>query len=87
MYISVTKKTGLIRLAVSDNGPGVPEAELPFVFDRFWRGEKARSRSAGGAGLGLAIARQLIGAMGGEISARNLEEGGFEVWFELPAVK
>lgn len=85
--IEVSRHTDSIRLTVSDNGPGVPETELPFVFDRFWRGEKARTRTSGGAGLGLAIARQLIMSMGGEIGARNREGGGFEVWFDLPAVK
>jgi two-component system OmpR family sensor kinase/two-component system sensor histidine kinase BaeS len=85
--INLSQHSDVIRLIVSDNGPGVPEKELPFVFDRFWRGEKARNRTSGGAGLGLAIARQLVVSMGGEIGARNREGGGFEVWFELPAVK
>jgi two-component system, OmpR family, sensor histidine kinase BaeS len=83
--ISVIQSTHTIRLAVSDNGPGLPEADLPFVFDRFWRGEKARSRSAGGAGLGLSIARQLVAVMGGEVGAQNLVGGGFEIWFDLPS--
>jgi signal transduction histidine kinase len=85
--IQVNHHTDTIRLTVSDNGPGVPETEIPFVFDRFWRGEKARNRTSGGAGLGLAIARQLVVSMGGEIGARNREGGGFEVWIDLPAVK
>lgn len=74
---------------VSDNGPGVPEAELPFIFDRFWRGEKSRARVSGGAGLGLAISKQLIEAQGGEISAANRPEGGLEVTvtFPTPAIK
>jgi signal transduction histidine kinase len=72
-----------VKLSVNDNGKGVPEADLPFIFDRFWRKEKSRSRSSGGTGLGLAIARQLIEAQGGEISARNLPEGGLQVSIEL----
>jgi signal transduction histidine kinase len=66
-------------LAVSDSGPGVPEADLPHIFDRFWRADSARSRHTGGSGLGLAIAKELIEAQGGQIRARNRVEGGLEV--------
>ena len=73
-----------IALSVSDNGPGIPETDLPYLFDRFWRGEKSRARSSGGAGLGLAIAKQLIEAQGGQIDAQNLATGGLRVTFLLP---
>ncbi len=66
-------------MSVLDNGPGVPEEDLPHLFDRFWRGEKSRSRASGGAGLGLAIARQLVEAQDGGIAARNRPGGGLEV--------
>jgi signal transduction histidine kinase len=71
------------RVSVQDDGPGVPEADLPKLFDRFWRGEKSRARMAGGAGLGLAIARQLVEAQGGTIAAANAAGGGLEVSFVL----
>jgi two-component system OmpR family sensor kinase/two-component system sensor histidine kinase BaeS len=74
-------------LSVSDNGPGVTEADLPHLFDRFWRGERSRARASGGAGLGLAIARQLIEAQGGTIAAHNRPEGGLAVTFTLPIWK
>jgi two-component system OmpR family sensor kinase/two-component system sensor histidine kinase BaeS len=77
---------GWVSIAVNDTGPGIPEADLPYIFNRFWRGDKSRSRSSGGAGLGLAIARQLVEAQGGKISARNLPGGGLQVKCEfLPA--
>lgn len=76
---------GGVTLAVRDNGPGVPGADLPKLFDRFWREEKSRGRAAGGAGLGLAIARQLVEAQGGSIAAANAPGGGLEVFFTLPS--
>jgi len=61
-------------LQVSDDGPGIPEAELAYVFERFYRGEGARRTH--GAGLGLAIAERLVKAQGGSIEAANGERGG-----------
>jgi signal transduction histidine kinase len=75
-----------VRLYVGDNGPGVPETDLPHIFDRFWRIEKSRSRAYGGSGLGLAIARQMIEAQGGEMFAENRLKGGLKVGFVLPSV-
>jgi signal transduction histidine kinase len=61
-----------VRLAVQDTGTGIPAEDLPFIFDRFWKGERSRVRLPGvGSGLGLAIARQLIQAHGGEIRAES----------------
>ena len=85
--VSVNRTADGASLAVSDAGPGVPESDLPHLFDRFWRGEKSRARASGGAGLGLAIAKQLIEAQGGTITARNRPEGGLIVSFTLPSGK
>ena len=74
-----------VILSVADSGPGIPKDELPHVFDRFWRSEKSRTRSTGGAGLGLSIARRLVEAQGGKISVHNREPRGFEVQICLPA--
>jgi signal transduction histidine kinase len=81
--ISASLRSAQVELAVQDTGPGVPETDLPHLFDRFWRGEKSRARSSGGAGLGLAIARQLVEAQGGQIWASNAPGGGLRVAFTL----
>jgi len=83
VWIVLERTADLLRLEINDNGHGVPAEDLPFLFDRFWRKEKSRSRISGGTGLGLAIARQLIEAQGGKIKASNLPEGGLQVVIEL----
>jgi signal transduction histidine kinase len=70
---------------VEDSGEGIQVEDRQHIFDRFYRGEKSRSRATGGAGLGLAIARGLIDAHGGEIGADSPPEGGARFWFTLPA--
>lgn len=79
IWLTLTETSDEVKLFVNDNGPGVAEDELPYLFDRFWRKDKSRTRSSGGTGLGLAIARQLIEAQGGDISASNLNDGGLQV--------
>ena len=74
-----------ILVAIQDSGEGIPEEDLPFVFDRFWKGDKSRSRSSGGSGLGLAIARQLVTAHGGAISVESQEGEGTTFTVRLPA--
>ena len=61
---------------VKDRGMGVPEVDLPHIFDRFYRVDKARSREAGGSGLGLAIVRDTVRRLGGRVEARRRENGG-----------
>ena len=72
---------------VEDAGPGIPEAHLPHIFDRFYRADEARTRGpyGGGTGLGLAIARDLARAQGGELTAANTPEGGARFTLTLPA--
>lgn len=73
-----------VALEVTDTGPGIDAEHLPHVFDRFYRADASRSRRTGGAGLGLAIARKLVEAMGGRIRADNRPEGGAVLTVELP---
>jgi two-component system sensor histidine kinase MprB len=72
------------RLRVADAGPGIPDEDLPFVFDRFFRGESARKTK--GTGLGLAIVAKAVEEMGGTVSAGRSAEGGAEFTLQLPGV-
>ncbi|MBN1993569.1 MAG: HAMP domain-containing histidine kinase [Anaerolineae bacterium] len=82
--LAVQQVENSVTLSVSDNGPGIPEADLPHLFDRFWRSEKSRTRSEGGAGLGLAIAKQLVEMHGGTIGVESTPGKGARFWFRLP---
>lgn len=74
------------RLQVSDTGEGIPPQDLPYIFDRFWRGDRARGRGEGaGSGLGLAIARQLVQAHGGQITAESHPGQGAVFSIDLPS--
>ncbi len=84
VWIEISADEHAATLSVNDSGTGIPEADQPFIFDRFWRKDKSRSRSLGGTGLGLAIAKQLVEAQGGVIEARNLSEGGLQVVVTFP---
>ena len=81
------QKSGALEVAVSDVGPGIPADELPHIFERFYRADKARNRAEGGSGLGLAIARQLTEAQGGTLTAANAPEGGAVFTLSFPQTK
>jgi signal transduction histidine kinase len=84
VVLSAEAAGGQVRVTVTDTGTGIPAEELPYVFDRFWRGEKSRSRLSGGSGLGLAIARQLVELHGGTIGVASEPGDGASFWFTLP---
>jgi signal transduction histidine kinase len=71
-------------ILIEDEGPGIPEAELDRVFRPFYRLEASRNRDSGGAGLGLAIARSVVRAHGGDIVLKNRLEGGLQAAISLP---
>lgn len=73
-----------IRVSISDEGLGIPAANVNRIFDRFFRSDKARSRAMGGTGLGLAIAKEMISAHGGKIWANSVEGEGTTIFFTLP---
>ena len=82
--IGLTKDNGFAQISVADNGIGIPEQEIPRIFDRFYRVDKARSRESRGVGLGLAIAKFIIESHGGNISVLSTLEKGTEFKVSLP---
>ena len=74
----------MAEVSVLDSGPGIPDSELPHIFERFRRGDPSRARSTGGFGLGLAICKALVDAYGGSIEAVNLPGQGTQVSVHLP---
>ncbi len=75
---------GRVRLKVIDQGHGIDERDLPFIFDRFFRGKRQPPGGVRGAGLGLAIAKVLVVANGGTVGAESSPPGA-QVWFDLPS--
>ena len=83
--LAARRVDGSIELSVADEGPGIPEADLSRVFERFYRVDKSRARDPGGTGLGLAIVKHLVGLHGGEVRAEKRAEGGARFIVLLPA--
>jgi signal transduction histidine kinase len=86
---TITLEAGLlddwIVLSVIDNGPGIPAEDLPRVFERFYRADKSRARGGKGAGLGLAIAQEIVQAHGGQMLVESVEGLGTRFTVRLPA--
>jgi signal transduction histidine kinase len=80
----VTRAGEWLRIAVVDTGEGIPEADLPYVFERFYRADAARAADTGGAGLGLAISARIVRDHGGDVFAEKTPGGGATVGFTLP---
>ena len=86
LAISVELDPGgeIVTCAVSDNGPGIPERDLPHIFERFYRVDKGRSRERGGTGLGLSIVKHIIQIHGGTIRAESMQGQGTTIILALP---
>jgi signal transduction histidine kinase len=82
--ITTELEDGYVRVSVSDDGEGIPEKDLPHIFNRFYRVDSSRSRSSGGTGLGLTIAKELVEAHGGEIEVSSERGQGATFSFTLP---
>ena len=85
--ITAQSKEGSVQVHVADNGEGIRREDLPLIFERFYRGEKSRSRATGGAGLGLAIAKGIVEAHGGTIMVQSQLERGTRFTFTLPVAQ
>jgi heavy metal sensor kinase len=82
--ISVTADSHVASIQVVDNGPGIPHDQLPYIFDRFYRVDRARSQRIAGTGLGLAITRWIVEAHGGSIEVQSQERQGTTFTISLP---
>ena len=82
--LKAVRQESWLNVSVEDSGEGIRPEDLPFVFERFYRGEKSRSRATGGAGLGLAIAKGIVAAHGGSIGIESEVGKGTKVWFQIP---
>ncbi|WP_391572596.1 sensor histidine kinase, partial [Cohnella sp.] len=81
--VSVREESNRVTIEIRDNGIGIAAADIPHIFDRFYRAERSRNSSTGGSGLGLAIARQIIEGHGGAIWASSEPGLGTSFYFTL----
>ena len=83
--VSARRRNGSVEVVVADTGAGIPSEHLPRLFERFYRADPARARGDGGTGIGLAIARSVVEAHGGQIRAESEPGRGSVFTFDLPA--
>jgi len=84
IHIKLEQAETTTRIIFSDNGPGVPKAHLPHLFDRLYRVDPSRNNQTGGSGLGLSIVKSLIEAQGGNVKAYNQTDAGLAIEFTFP---
>jgi signal transduction histidine kinase len=85
IHVACGGATGGIQVVVADTGEGIPEEDLPYVFERFYRADAARARETGGAGIGLALARRVVEDHGGRMWLESERGEGTKAGFFLPS--
>jgi two-component system sensor histidine kinase BaeS len=85
--VSVRQQGSWVEVSVADTGEGIPNEDLPNIFERFYRVDKSRARATGGSGLGLTIAKRLVEAHGGKIEAQSEPGKGSRFSFSVPIVE
>ncbi|MDO9175350.1 MAG: HAMP domain-containing sensor histidine kinase, partial [Actinomycetota bacterium] len=86
LALSCVLRDDMVELSVTDDGPGIPQAELARIFDRFYRARTPRQSDTGGAGLGLAISKRLVDLHGGTMRAENVKPCGACFTILLPRI-
>ncbi len=87
IMVAAEKQDNLINVSVTDTGEGIPAEDIPYLFERFYRVDKSRSRATGGTGLGLTIARRLVEAHGGTIEVQSELGKGSRFTFTIPVAE
>jgi two-component system, OmpR family, sensor histidine kinase BaeS len=85
VVITLRVEQGAVRCTVENTGAAIPVDELPLIWERLYRVDRSRARASGGAGIGLAIVRQIVQAHGGHVGASS-SDGRTRIWFQLPAL-
>ncbi|GAB6931054.1 hypothetical protein JCM10914A_50370 [Paenibacillus sp. JCM 10914] len=88
VHVQIKEEADYIMIRIQDNGQGIHSEDLPYIFERLYRGDKSRSRNSGGSGMGLAIVRQIVQAHGGQVWAETQNQGqpghGSSFFIRLP---
>ncbi|MBA1161695.1 HAMP domain-containing protein [Bacillus licheniformis] len=87
VHVDVQSAESGLKIAVKDSGSGIPEEDLPFIFERFYKADKARTRGKGGTGLGLAIVKNIVDAHNGSITVHSMLNEGTSFTFYIPRNK
>jgi signal transduction histidine kinase len=85
--VTAVQDSQFTHISINDGGPGISEADIPHLFDRFWRGDKSRTRNSGGSGLGLSIVKQIVEMHNGHIQVVSLNGSGATFTLSLPLAR